>query len=65
MMRLTNIGARLVFVLPGIGKDLTVIVGTGIAIAPTGQVELNIGTATHLAFVTFGGETDINLVLGN
>lgn len=63
-MRITNIGVRIVFVLPGADEHLTAIVGSGIAISSGGQVELNIGSATHLAFITFGGETDLNIVLG-
>lgn len=61
---ITNIGGRLVFVLPGVGKGLTAVVGVGISITPGGQVELNIGANTHLAFITFSGETDLNIVLG-
>lgn len=63
-MSIANIGDRLVFVLPGIGRDLTAVIGTGIAIPPNGEKEINIGSATHLAFITFHGETDLNIALG-
>lgn len=63
-MRITNIGGRIVFVLPGIGADLTAVVGEGMAIAAGGSADLNIGSFTHLAFITFRGDSDLNITFG-